>query len=414
MCIFGCVRSAALVLLVSSIAHSSATAEALTLQQAVEQAAKCNPTVAAGLLSASAARESARGAKALTNPEILLAPSVIGTGGSDSAALLIQPLEINGSRKARGRVAEQEAGAAFYDSEVARRGIVLRVKQLYWNTARAEQVVKLNQENVAYLEALDKAIGKQVDVGKIPGSQSIKSEVELARARQQLAEAELELCNARSALAILLNLPADREISVADSLVYRAIRIDKAKLGADAVVRRPEVLSMSAQAGASRGRIAVARAKQIPDIALEARKETFGGGESGVALAVTLPFLDWGSVRSEKRSAEIENASKCKQLEAVKNSVVLDVEQSIAEMETAGRVVREYESGILDKSTQLAAMAQKGYEKGATGYLDVLEAQRTLRAVRTEYLSALADHAKAVAQLEWAAGVSLVQTEVKK
>jgi cobalt-zinc-cadmium efflux system outer membrane protein len=67
-------------------------------------------------------------------------------------------------------------------------------------------------------------------------------------------------------------------------------------------------------------------------------------------------------------------------------------------------VVREFQSGILTKSEELARMARVGYEKGATGYLEVLEAQRTLRSARTDYYSALADHAKSLAQLEWATG----------
>jgi cobalt-zinc-cadmium efflux system outer membrane protein len=100
-------------------------------------------------------------------------------------------------------------------------------------------------------------------------------------------------------------------------------------------------------------------------------------------------------------------AARQKQLEAARNAVVLDVEQAVRAIATAARVVREYEGGIMDKSARLADMAQKGYEKGATSYLEVLEAQRTLRSVRTAYYSALADHAKALAQLDWASGTEV-------
>lgn len=414
MRIHGPLRSVTLLLLTSALLHGAADAEAISLQQAVEQALKCNPTIAAGQLSAAAACESARGARALTNPELLVAPTVIGEGGSDSAALFLQPLEINGARTARSRIAAGEASAASYDSEAVRRDTTLQVKHLYWGLAEAQEVVKLNEENVAYLEALDKAIRKQVEVGKIPGSQTIKSDVELSRARQELDRARLEQANARAALAAVLNCPADRDLSASDPLACRRMAIDRAALVSAALKSRPEVLAKSAQVEASRGRISAARARRIPDLALQARKESFDGGDSGVAISVTLPLLDWGSAKADKRSAQIESAAKLKELEAARTAVVLDVEQAVQALDTATRVVKEYEGGILDKSTQLAAMAQKGYEKGAMNYLDVLEAQRTLRSVRTEYFSALAAHAKSVAKLEWAAGVNLGPTEVTR
>jgi cobalt-zinc-cadmium efflux system outer membrane protein len=301
-----------------------------------------------------------------------------------------------------------------YDSETVRRDTILEVTQLYWELAEAQEVVKLNGENLSYLETLDKAIRRQVEVGATPGSQVIKSEVELARARQQLAQSQLELTNARAALAVLLNCPADREFTASDPLVCRAVSIDRSRLIADALERRPEVLSKRELVEAGRGQVSAARARRIPDLALEARKESFDGGDSGIALSVTLPLLDWGSAKSEKRSAEIATAARLKELEATGNAVVLDVERAVQALETATRVVREYEDGILDKSAQLAAMARKGYEKGALNYLDVLEAQRTLRSVRTEYVSAVAEQSKAIALLEWATGADLGRAEVKK
>jgi outer membrane protein TolC len=59
------------------------------------------------------------------------------------------------------------------------------------------------------------------------------------------------------------------------------------------------------------------------------------------------------------------------------------VEQAMQQVNTAYSIVREYEGGILEKSEQLAAMARKGYEKGASNYLEVLEAQRTLRSTKS-------------------------------
>lgn len=406
-------RTAAVALLAFLLGGPVASEE-LTLNQAIEQALSSNPTIAAGQMSANAAAEAARGAKALTNPELTVAPSVVGTAGADSAALISQPLEINGSRKARSRIAGQEAVAAVADAQVISRDIILRVKQLYWSTARAQQLVGLNQDNVTYLDTLGKAVRRQVEVGRTPGSQAIKTDVELARAKQELAQAQLDLDSTKAALGRLMNRSGKPEFTLADELSFSSPTLDGDKLMAAGLARRPEVLSATAQVGVAEGQVSAARASRTPDVAIQARKESFDSGEGGVALAFTLPVFDWGSAKASIRQARLVTSSKQKQLEAQKSAVSLDIEQAMLAVRTAAEVVREYQGGILDKSVQLAAMAQKGYEKGATSYLEVLEAQRTLRSVRTEYISALADHAKAVAQLEWAANVDLGGAEVKK
>jgi outer membrane protein TolC len=81
------------------------TADELSLSQAVELALKHNPAVASGKLSADAAKQAIKGARALTNPEISVAPNLIGAAGSDSAIFISQPLELNGIRKTRQNIA---------------------------------------------------------------------------------------------------------------------------------------------------------------------------------------------------------------------------------------------------------------------------------------------------------------------
>ncbi len=410
------IRTVAVALLVM-VFGLPAGAESLTLKQAIDQALRANPAIAAGRLTAEAAEEAVRGASALKNPEVIVAPSVVGTAGADSAALVAQPLEVNGSRKARKSIASHESAAAQAENQIISRDIVLRVKQLYWASARAMQVVSLNQNNIAYLESLREAVSRQVDVGRSPGSELIKSDVELARARQELSQAEFDLNSTKSAFNTLLNRPPDSEFTPADKLTFVDINPDTDALLTAGLTNRPELKAATAEVGAAQGQIDAARAEYRPDVALEARKESFDSGDSGVAISFHLPVFDWGSSRSAIKQAKIRESGKQKQVESVKNAIKLEVEQAILAERTAAKVVEYYEAGILAKSEQLAAMAQKGYEKGATSYLEVLEAQRTLRTIKTEYISAISNHSSAVAQLEWASNTEIAGTdsgEVKK
>lgn len=404
-------------LMAAGMAPSLCASEELTLSDAVQYALRNNPSIAAAHLSAEAARHAVRGARALTNPEIVVAPSIVGDAGADSAVLFSQPLEINGARKARGRIAAFEAGAAAFDASAVVRDIVRNVKQTYWEVWRAREAARTGQENVQSVEALRAAVQKQLDVGQVPGSQLLKADVELARARQELAQAELELGQALAALNVLMNLPAGQDYTVTNPPMTQSIVPDERQLLPLALSRRPEAGAARAELGAARGRIQAARVRRIPDLAVQARRETFErDSDGGVALALNLPITDWGSAKADIRRAETAAKSQEKRAQAVANQVTLDVEQALQQVRTASRVVQEYQGGILERSERLMQMARTGYERGATSLLEVLEAQRTLRSTQTGYYSALASQARAVAQLEWAIGCELADLgpEVKR
>lgn len=382
-------------------------AEDLSVQRALDLAIVNNPSIAAGDLSADAATHAARGARALSNPELVVAPTALGEAGADSAVLFSQPLEINGSRQARSDIATHRAAAARHDANALRRGVALQVRQAYWDLAQAQELVRLNQQNLEHLRAIRDAVQKQLDAGAVPGVQVTKADVELARARQEVAVAELAVSQARAVLNVLMGRPAGAALTASDPLVFEPVSPDRDRLVA-AAANRPEIAAARAQVAAARGEIRAAKLRRTPDLAVQARRETFdSGSDSGVAVAITLPLLDWGSAKAARKQAEAEAASREKQFQAVTNQLEGEVERAIARMEASASVVREYEAGILTRSEELAAAARKGYEKGATGYLEVLEAQRTLLSVKTRYTEALAEHARALAQLEWASGVPL-------
>lgn len=381
--------------------------DALGLNESINLALANNPSVAAASMDTKAAGIAARGARALTNPEIVVAPSIVGTAGSDSVFLAIQPLEVNGSRKARTRTANAEANAAAATAAVTRNDLTRDVKVAYWQVALAQSTVDLNEDNVKFAEAMYAAAKRQVEVGTAPGAQVMKTELELTRARQELLKAQTELNLAKSSLNTLLGRPSSADFTITDKLVYFPIDVDASKVRDIAFANRPELCGSIARIAASRAAIDASKAARRPDLALQARKESWDG-DGGIALGFTLPILDWGSARANKRRAETSLSAEELRAAAVRNQVSLEVRNAVTNTIAADKLVKDYENGVLSQSQQLADMAQKGYKSGAISYLEVLEAQRTLRDVRTDYYSALAELWESRAELEWAMATDLV------
>ena len=388
-------------------------AESLTVQQAVDIALRQNPDLLAAGHEVDAANSGERGARALANPEILVAPTVVGNAKSDSAVSVVQPLELNGQRAVRTRIARFEAAATQAAYTIAERDLIRSVRQTYWDVAQAANLVELNRENAKLAEALYQAALRQLDVGAAPGAQVIKSGVELTRARQELSRAESELSQAKARLNTLLGRPPDIAFEPSDPLIFTPLTADRAKMRSSAEANRPELAEAQASLCARQVEVTAVEVRRRPDIALQARQETFGG-DAGVAIGITLPLLDWGSARADREKAEDKAIAQSRRVESVRNAVNLEVDSALREASRTEALIGEYQQGVVSQAEQLARMAQKGFEAGATSYLEVLEAQRTLKAVRTEYYAALADHLKAIAQLEWATGTPVTPKEVAK
>jgi cobalt-zinc-cadmium efflux system outer membrane protein len=143
-----------------------------------------------------------------------------------------------------------------------------------------------------------------------------------------------------------------------------------------------------------------------PDLALSGRLESFTSEPrlGGVALEITLPFLDYGSRRNRVSQARSLNEAQAAQLDVVRTQVRQEVQHAVSRLQSAERLVRSFQEGLLDHARRLAEAERIRFQTGAGSPLTVLEAQRTYRSVLGDYYAALAAHAQARAELEWATG----------
>lgn len=399
-----------------SLLPAMGTAAGLSMAKAVETTLNANPSIAASRLSAESAKFVAKSAKFLTNPEFTVSPNIVGEGGSDAAILITQPLELNGARRVRGQIASSQYQAAISYAATVRRQTVLQLTQTYWDVVGLQELMKLHQQNIGALRQLQTAVQKQLDIGTVPGSQLLKTELEMTRAEQGLAQVVFELTQAKALVNTIMGRSTGDDFTATDAPQTHRAALDKPSLMASAQKLRPELSAIDAQLLSARGEVQARRLRSAPDVSLQARKGSFeSDGDEGIAISLSLPIVDWGSAKADVQQAQTSVRNLELQRLALQNTVGMEVEQAINAVTTSRQAVDQFNTHIISKSEELLRMAQTGYEKGATGYLEVLEAQRTLLDAKTEYTTVLVRHTKAVAELEWACGMmQLDQMEAVK
>ncbi|MBV9468736.1 MAG: TolC family protein [Abitibacteriaceae bacterium] len=178
-----------------------------------------------------------------------------------------------------------------------------------------------------------------------------------------------------------------------------------------ALSNRPDVLVAQATLESRRAQVTAVQRQRLPVIDFQLRRAPFFGhteppGGYAVRLFATFPIFDIGSIRHERRAAEADVRAQEANITLLKSQVATQVEQALLRLEQQRQTVQRYHSGIVPLAIDLLRKTQIGYAAGASTYLEVVDAQRALRQVQTEYLQALAGVRTGEATLESAVGVA--------
>ena len=173
-------------------------------------------------------------------------------------------------------------------------------------------------------------------------------------------------------------------------------------------LQRPDIVGAQATLEARQAQIRVLKAERLPNVELQARRNSVFSGSGSVALraVIVVPLFDYGSNKHERRALQAEVRGQEATIALLRSQAATQVEQALIRLQQQRLTVERFRSGIVPQTLDLLRKTQIGYAQGASSYLEVLDAQRTLRAVQTEYLQALVGTRTSEAQLESALGAT--------
>ena len=174
---------------------------------------------------------------------------------------------------------------------------------------------------------------------------------------------------------------------------------------------RPDIAGAQATLEARRAQVQVLAASRRPQVELQVRRNAVfsSGGSTALRAVVTVP-LGSGPLRGERRALEAEARAQEAQIALLRSQAAAQVEGALIRLQQQRETVERYRrplTGIVPQTLDLLRKTLLGYQAGASTYLEVLEAQRTTRAVQTEYLQALVGAQTQQIALESALGSNL-------
>ena len=422
--------SAALTMALGQSAFAGETV-ALNLDDAMLRAFQTNPTVSIAQYELDSARASYNAARQSRGISISAnhttqrggyddaqqaAPGIWTKGiGNNHANSLTASLPIFTGGKLSGTIKQAKANYQYNEVGVQRTYNEMRstVTDGYFNMLQADNIQKLSAESVTRLEDHLKNVQAQYDVGVVAKVDVLRSQVELANAKQTLIQAENSYQVAEANMNKIVGLPMDTNLKLDNLLVYNAYDKNMDDCLAYAAEHRPELMQAKYGVDAAKGALMVARSGHMPQVAASATQQWSDSnwpgdedGKWGVGVNVSLNVFDTGVTLSKIHGAEADLKKAEETYRNTVDSVNLDVRSNYLGLREAEKRIGTTKLAV-EQADEDYRIAQLRYMSGVGTNTDVLDAQVALTQAKTNYTQALYDYNTSKTALETSIGVPM-------
>jgi len=391
-------------LLLSALVAQAQTLNSVDLSEFLSLVESHNLDLAASRQQRAFAEAESQIAGAYPNPELRLGSgpwrSRIGSGtGTASEYELTQPIELPSVRSARIGAAAAGIDSAGAQAQSVRLSIGYQARQAFFELQRRQQDERLARENAALLAQVRDRMAKRVEVGEAPRFELVRAEAEALAAQNALAASGLRIEDARAILRRLTANALPPEFGVRGAEPVLPAVPPLADLQGEVVAAHPALRAYAAERERAQRRLEQERALAAPQPALsfgESRDPEMRASTVGLTLSIPLWNRREGQVAQARAGIELVSA----QLEQQRAQLLRELDSAYARLSILQRQIVTFEAGLLRSAEAALQAAEAAYRFGERGFLEVLDAQRTLRVVRGDYNQARYDRVAAWLDIE--------------
>ena len=299
-------------------------------------------------------------------------------------------------------------------AEVATRGLVVTVTQLYYGLVVSERKYATAQRAAAEAGRFLDISQKLENGGEVAHADVIKARIQAQQQQRDLQEAQIDMERSRLDLAVVIFKDFNQDFTVVDDLQTPELLPAFAEVESAGQKNNPDLRAALAAYQVANHEVTAAWGGLLPSLSIDyfygidSNKfaiRTDGVRNLGYSTVATLqiPIFSWGSDRSKLKQAELRRDQANVELSYAQRQLLSHLRQYYSEAETARS---EMES--LASSAELAAdslrLTTMRYQAGESTVLEVVDAQNTLTQARNAYDDGQSRYRIAVANLQTLTG----------
>jgi cobalt-zinc-cadmium efflux system outer membrane protein len=291
---------------------------------------------------------------------------------------------------------------ADVDDAAAMQTLRRRVRLAFYGLLAADEGMTLAQSMVEVATRVREVAQARFEEGAAPRLDVMAADLGLARSKADRELVQSIRLAARAELNGLLNRAPTEPLVIAGDPAESAPLPPVEEAAARAAAANTELRAAEQEVAIEDRRLGLLKAERVPTpifslgAVFNAPGEFDVGYRAGLGLAVPIFDRNQGQIAGSLAIAD-QARTRCY---ALRRSVEAKVFAAHARAEAQRAQVAAYRETLVPTATTIESLAEEGYRLGRNPVLVVLEAQRTLRDAKSEYLSSLLSLQSALADLE--------------
>ena len=297
-------------------------------------------------------------------------------------------LDLWGKLRRASEAARAEVLGSRYAKEVTALTLAGTIARAYFSLRALDTQIAVTKETLASREESLTVVKSRADGG-------LASDLDVYQAQGVRADAALQLRDLQRQRALIehqlgtLTGALDLKIAAGDIMSLPVPAMPPAGLPAMLLERRPDVHQAEQAVIAANARIGVAKAALLPTFSLAANygrdsatsENLFEDGARiwSVGPSASLPIFDSGKYRARTRQARARQRASIANYQKTVKTAFREVADAIINLEQTTASVDDTQAKV-GAARNALRLSQLRYAEGYSGYLDVLDAQRTANA----------------------------------
>ena len=366
----------------------------VTIAECLRRVAEQSPDLKSGLHRTEAATRRAKQAARPINPRLEAEiENILGTGANESfdsaetTVALSQEFELGGKRRQRTAVAQAETFVSRAEQEVRLRTLLFETRRAALAVQAAQEKVRLAEETLALIKEIEAVAITRQEAGKAAVLETDRARADTAKAQIELDALKAEQLDSVRDLALLWGETEPSFDSVSGAFDTGSSSLPSLETLLAHVAANPELKAAHAQTRTYEAKIGVERAARLPNLELRAGVRRFEeSSDFGfvVGAGIELPFYTRN--RDGVRAAEADAEAMRLESTATRIRIEGHVRQLYARLGTLATKNASLKTTVIPATERTLGLVIEAHKLGKAGYLDVLEARRTLVDARSKII----------------------------
>jgi len=310
------------------------------------------------------------------------------------------------------RTAKETAKAYDYSAKDARDLVVLAVAATYLEALASSSRVAVSQAQVNSSQAIYQQAFDMNRAGTNARIDVLRPQVELQIEEQRLRAVQSDFEKQKLNLARLIGLPLGQQITLTDTVPFAPL---EALTQEDALARayknRSDLRAAEAQVRAAEHARSAAHAERYPSLGVTADYGVIGvdptnaHGTFTLTGEVRMPIFEGGRTHADVEQATAVVNERKAELADLRGRIEYEVRNAFIDLQTASDQVRVSKNNV-NLARETLTEARDRFAAGVTDTIEVVQAEQSVAAANSDYISSVYSYNLAKVTLARAVGLA--------